>query len=154
MPDSLTCKTAIMFRYLYPKTKIVILKYSQIFNPYQTFIFRQLLILRIMKCSCLVLQHAISADQCLRWLNTVLAVFDYMSFAKSWQEKGCCPQAETWRVKSVLIKDFDWQVKIDVFVVSMATWTIEYNLKFSLFLSLHKTCSLDFPINLHTAHYN
>ena len=43
----------------------------------------------------------------LRWLNTVLAVFDYMSFVKSWQEKGCCSQAETWQVKSVLIKDFD-----------------------------------------------
>ena len=24
----------------------------------------------------------------LRWLNTVLAVCEYMSFAKSWQEKG------------------------------------------------------------------
>ena len=56
-----------------------------------------------------------------RWLKTVLAVCDYMSFAKSWQEKGCCSQAETWQVKSVLIKDFDRQVKIDVFVVSMAT---------------------------------
>ena len=27
------------------------------------------------------------------------------------------------------------------------------NLKLSLFLSLHKICSLDFPINLHTAYY-
>ena len=36
----------------------------------------------------------------------------------------------------------------------MATWTIEYNLKISLSLSLHKICSLDFPINLHTAYYN
>ena len=43
----------------------------------------------------------------LRWLNTVLAVFDYMSFAKSWQEKDCCSQAETWQVKNVLMKDFD-----------------------------------------------
>ena len=43
----------------------------------------------------------------LKWLNTVLAVFDYMSFVKSWQGKGCCSQAETWQVKSVLIKDFD-----------------------------------------------
>ena len=32
--------------------------------------------------------------------------------------------------------------------------TIEYNLKISLFLSLHKIRSLDFPINLHTAYYN
>ena len=39
----------------------------------------------------------------LRWLNTVLAVCDYMSFAKSWQEKVCCSQAETWQVKNVLI---------------------------------------------------
>ena len=55
-----------------------------------------------------------------------------MSFAKSWQEKGCSSQAETWQLKNILMKDFDWQVKCDVFVVSMATWTIEYNLKISL----------------------
>ena len=90
----------------------------------------------------------------LRWLNTVLAVCECMSFAKSWQEKGCSSQAETWQVKNILMKDFDWQVKFDVFVVSMATWTIEYNLKISLLLSLHKIRSLDFPINLHTAYYN
>ena len=60
--------------------------------------------------------------------------------------------AETWQVKNILMKDFDWQVKCDVFVVSMATWTIEYNLKISLLLSLHKIHSLDFPINLHTAY--
>ena len=52
------------------------------------------------------------------------------------------------------MKDFDWQVKFDVFLVSMATWTIEYNLKISLFLCLDKIRSLDFPINLHTAYYN
>ena len=57
----------------------------------------------------------------LRWLNTILAVREYMSFAKSWQEKGCSSQAETWQVKNILIKDFDLQVKCDVFVVSMAT---------------------------------
>ena len=28
----------------------------------------------------------------LRWLNTVLAVCEYLSFAKSWQEKGCSSQ--------------------------------------------------------------
>ena len=87
----------------------------------------------------------------LRWLNTVLAVCDYMSFAKSWQEKGFWSQAETWQVKNVLMKDFDWQVNLDIFVVSMATWTIEYNLKILLFLSLHKIHSLDFPVNLYTA---
>ena len=27
------------------------------------------------------------------------------------------------------MKEFAWQVKFDVVVVSMATWTIEYNLK-------------------------
>ena len=91
--------------------------------------------------------------KCLRWLNTVLAVCVYMSFAKSWQEKGCSSQAQTWQLKNILIKDSDWQVKCDVFVVSVATWTIEYNLKLSLFLRLHKICSLDFPINLHTAYY-
>ena len=52
------------------------------------------------------------------------------------------------------MKDFDWQVKFDVFVVSMATWTIEYNLKIPLLLSLHKIRSLDFPMNLHTAYYS
>ena len=77
-----------------------------------------------------------------------------MSFAKSWEEKGCSLQAETWQVKKILIKDFDWQVKFNVFIVSMATWTIEYNLKISLLLSLNKIRSLDFSMNLHTAHYN
>ena len=52
------------------------------------------------------------------------------------------------------MKDFDWQVKFDVYVVSMATGTIEYNLKISLLLSLPKIRSLDFPINSQTAYYN
>ena len=77
-----------------------------------------------------------------------------MSFAKPRQEKGCSSQAEAWQVKYIVMKVFDWQVKFDVFVVFMATWTIEYNLKISLLLSLHKIRSLDFPINLHTAYYN
>ena len=80
-----------------------------------------------------------------RWLNTVLAVCEYMLFAKSWQEKGCSSQAETWQVKNTLMKDFDWQVKCDILVVSMVTWMIEYNLKISLLLSQHKIPSLDFP---------
>ena len=88
----------------------------------------------------------------LRWLNTVLAVCEYMSFAKSWQDKGCSSQAETWQVKNILIEDFGWQVKFDFFIVSMATWTIEYKLKISLLVSLRKIRSLDFPINLHTAY--
>ena len=58
----------------------------------------------------------------LRWLNTVLAVCEYISIAKLWQEKSCILQAaETWQVKNVLIKDFDWRVKCAVLVVSMAT---------------------------------
>ena len=58
----------------------------------------------------------------LRWLNSVLAVSEYISFAKLWQEKSCILQAaETWQVKNTLIKDFDWQVKCAVFVISMAT---------------------------------
>ena len=57
----------------------------------------------------------------LRWLNTVLAVSEYMSFANLWQEKGCSSQAETWQVENILMKDFDSQVKFDIFVVSMAT---------------------------------
>ena len=89
-----------------------------------------------------------------RWLKTVLAVCVHMSFAKSWQEKGCSSQADTWKLKNILMKDFDWQIKCDICGVAMATWTIEYNLKISLFHSLHKIRSLDFPINLHTAYYN
>ena len=76
-----------------------------------------------------------------------------MSFAKSWQEKGCSLQPDTLEVKNILKEDFDWQVKFDVFVVSIATWTIEYNLKISLFLSLRKIRSLHFPINVHTTYY-
>ena len=34
-------------------------------------------------------------NQALRWLNTVLAFCEYMSFAKSWQQKGCCSPAKT-----------------------------------------------------------
>ena len=52
------------------------------------------------------------------------------------------------------MKDFDRRVKWDVFVFSMATWTIENNLKISHLLSLHKIRSLDFLINLRTAYYN
>ena len=44
---------------------------------------------------------------CLRWLNTVLAVCERMSFAKSWQEEGCSSQAEIWQVKNILMKDSD-----------------------------------------------
>ena len=43
----------------------------------------------------------------LRWLNTVLAVFEYRSFATLWQEKGCSSQAETLQVKNIMMKDFD-----------------------------------------------
>ena len=34
--------------------------------------------------------------QYLRWLNTVLAVCEYFSFAKSWQEKGCSSQVKKY----------------------------------------------------------
>ena len=54
-----------------------------------------------------------SYEEALRWLNTVLAVSEYMSLAKSCQEKGCSSQAETWQVKNIFYTD--------VFVVSMAT---------------------------------
>ena len=51
------------------------------------------------------------------------------------------------------MKDFAWQVKCDVFVVSMATWTIDCNVKILLLLSLHEIRSLDFPINLHNLQF-
>ena len=52
------------------------------------------------------------------------------------------------------MKEFDLQVKFNVFVVTMETWTIKHNLKISPLLSLHKIRLLDFPINSHTAYYN
>ena len=103
-----------------------------------------------MKASLRLIHHFLMRYFNLRWLNTVLGVCKYMSFAKSWQDKGCSSQAETSRVKNILTKDFDWKVKFDILVVSMVTWTIEYDLKISLLLSLHKIRSLDFPINLKT----
>ena len=60
-----------------------------------------------------------------------------MSFAKSCQKKGCSSQDKTWQVNNKLMKDFDWQVKFDVFVVFM-NMNDEYNLKISLLLSLPK----------------
>ena len=47
------------------------------------------------------------SSQCLRCLNTVLAIYECVSFTKSWQEEGCSSQAETWQVKSTLMKNFD-----------------------------------------------
>ena len=52
----------------------------------------------------------------------------------------------TWQVKNILTKYFDRQVKFDV--VSMVTWTIEFNVKISFLLSLHKIRSLDFLLYL------
>ena len=92
-------------------------------------------------------------------LETVFESFQFSdfkvakhSFGSLWLYVICQIMA---RKKLLLTSwNFDWQVKTDDFLVSMATWTIEYNLKISLFLSLHKIRSLDFPINLHTAYYN
>ena len=65
-------------------------------------------------------------------------------------------QLTSWNLASEKYTDErSWLTgKIWRFVVSMATWTIEYNLKISILLSLHKIRSLDFPINLQTAYYN
>ena len=51
--------------------------------------------------------HLYEAHCDLRWLNTVLAVSEYTSFAKLWHEKSCSSQAETWQVENILMKDFD-----------------------------------------------
>ena len=58
-------------------------------------------------------------------------------------------QLTSWNLAREKYTDekFCWQVKCDFFVDSMATLTIEYNLKISLVLGLHKIRSLDFPIN-------
>ena len=61
----------------------------------------------------------------LKVAKPVLAVCVYMSFAESWQEKGCSSQAETWKLENIPMKDFDWQIKRDICGVAMATWTIE-----------------------------
>ena len=85
--------------------------------------------------------------------DTVLAVCEYVICQIMARERL---QLRSWNLTSE--KDTDerfWLTgKFDVAVVSMATWTIEYNLEISLLLSLHKVRSLDFPINLHTAYYN
>ena len=49
-------------------------------------------------------------------------------------------QLTSWNLASEKYTDekFDWQLKFDVFLVSMAKWMIEYNFKISLLLSLHK----------------
>ena len=52
------------------------------------------------------------------------------------------------------MKDFNWQVKFDIFVVSMATRKVEDNLTISLLLSLQKIRTLDFPVNLCSAYYD
>ena len=83
----------------------------------------------------------------LRWLNTVLSVFEYV-IGQIMARERLQLTSENLASGKFTDQDFDWQVKYDVFVVSMAPWTIEYNLKISLLSSLHKICSLDSPINL------
>ena len=63
-------------------------------------------------------------------------------------------QLTSWNLASekYIGEKFVWQVECDVFVVSMATWTIQNNLKISLSLSLHKIRSLDLPLNMHIAY--
>ena len=43
-----------------------------------------------------------------------MAVSEYMSFAKLWQEKDCSSQAETWQVENILMKYIDSQEKFDI----------------------------------------
>ena len=83
--------------------------------------FFEVLFYIISPATCYDIDHVDSRSSGLRWLNTVSAVSECMSFAKLWQEKGCSSQAETWQVENILMKDFDLQVKFDIFVVSMAT---------------------------------
>ena len=73
-------------------------------------------------------------------LNAFLCVLNLVSehsFGNSWVCVICQITARerlqltSWnlrQVENILMKDSDWQVKFDVFTVSMATWTIEYNL--------------------------
>ena len=96
----------------------------------------------------------------------ICAVASYGGWTQFWQFVSVChlPNHGKRKVAAHKLKLDKWNIcwwkflidryKFDVFVVFMATWTIEYNLKISFFLSLHKIRSLDFPINLHTAYYN
>ena len=63
-------------------------------------------------------------------------------------------QLTSWNLASEKYtgEKFVRQVECDVFVVSMATWTIENNLKISVLLSLHKIRSLDLPLKIHIAY--
>ena len=69
--------------------------------------FFQVLFYIISPVTCYDIDHVESKSSGLRWLNTVLAVSEYMLFAKLWQEKDCSSQAETWQVENILMKDFD-----------------------------------------------
>ena len=90
---------------------------------------------------------------------------NYGGWTKNWQFVSICNlqimarerlRLTSWNLGNEKYTDerFDWQVKCDVFVDSMAPWTIEYNLNISLLLSLHKIRSSDFPTNFQTAYYN
>ena len=94
----------------------------------------------------LIIQQLSKPNWLRYWLNTVLAVCVICQIMT--RERL---QLTSWNLAKWNIC---WWKKCDVFVVSMATWMIEYNLKISLLFSLHKIRSLDFPINLHTAYYN
>ena len=63
-------------------------------------------------------------------------------------------QLTSWNLASEKYtgEKFVWQVKSEVFVVSMATWTIQNNLKISILLSLHKIQALDLPLKIHIAY--
>ena len=56
------------------------------------------------KFSCSILQKEIKVAE---HSFLFITVCEYTSFAKSWQEKSCSSQAETYAVKNMLMKDFD-----------------------------------------------
>ena len=54
----------------------------------------------------------------LRWLNTVWPFVSICPLQNHGKRMVADNQAETWQVKNILMKDFYWQVKCDVFVIT------------------------------------
>ena len=68
--------------------------------------------------------------------------------------ESCSSQAESYKLKNILMKDFDWLLEFDFPQFPWQHERLNTILKFLLLLSLRNIHSLDFSINLHTAYYN
>ena len=68
--------------------------------------------------------------------------------------ESCSSQAESYKLKNILMKDFDWPLEFDFPQFPWQHERLNTILKFLLLLSLRNIRSLDFSINLHTAYYD